>query len=164
MNDFDWTSFTRRIAVKTTLPQMYDAWTTATEIEKWFLSSAEFSDEQKCLIDRGQHILKGMNYKWKWYTYEPAETGSIMDANGKDLLKFSFAGNCLVTVNLTEQEDHVMVDLTQSNIPEDENSKQNIRLGCDSGWSFYLINLKSVYEGGLDLRNKNAAFKRVVNS
>lgn len=164
MEHFNWSLFTRRIAVKATLPQKYAAWTTAEEIEKWFLSSAEFSDEQGCLIDRNQHILKGMNYTWRWYTYEPAETGSIMDTNGKDFLQFSFAGDCLVTVKLCELADHTIVESTQSNIPEDENSKQSIRLGCDTGWCFYLVNLKSVYEGGLDLRNKNEAFKQVVNS
>ena len=164
MINFDWTSFTRRIAVKATMPQIYDAWTTAIEIEKWFLSSAIFFDEQEFIVDRVKNINKGQQYKWSWYNYEQAETGNIVEANGKDLLKFSFSGNCLVTVKLTEQDDHVMVDLMQSNIPVDENSKQIIRLGCDAGWCFYLINLKSVYEGGLDLRNKNKAFKWVVNS
>ncbi len=57
-----------------------------------------------------------------------------------------------------------MVELTQKNIPTDDESKQDIRLGCDSGWSFFLVNLKSIYEGGLDLRNKNADLKRMINS
>ncbi|RZK15239.1 MAG: SRPBCC domain-containing protein, partial [Pedobacter sp.] len=55
-------------------------------------------------------------------------------------------------------------ELTQKNIPTDENSKRNIRLGCHNGWSFYLINLKSVFEGGLDLRNKDNRFKPMLNN
>ena len=57
----------------------------------------------------------------------------------------------------------LLVNLTQKNIPTDDFSKINIRLGCDSGWSFFLVNLKSVYEGGLDLREKNERQKGMVN-
>ena len=53
---------------------------------------------------------------------------------------------------------------TQKDIPTDDESKQGIRLGCHSGWSFYLVNLKSVYEGGLDLRNKDDALGVMVNN
>ena len=69
-----------------------------------------------------------------------------------------------VEVKLTEKDNSVIVELNQNNIPTDDNSKLNIRLGCDSGWSFYLVNLKSVYEGGIDLRNKNTAFTAMVNN
>ena len=57
-----------------------------------------------------------------------------------------------------------MVTLSQSNIPLDNKSKQNIRLGCESGWSFFMLNLKSVYEGGLDLRNKNDKLPGMLNN
>ena len=87
-----------------------------------------------------------------------------MEANGKDHIRFTFAGDCLVDVKLTKQDEYVLVALTQSNIPTNDDSKQNIRLGCDSGWSFYLLNLKSVIENGCDLRNKIPAFKGMVNS
>lgn len=62
------------------------------------------------------------------------------------------------------QEDHVIVQLTQKNIATDDPSKKGIRLGCESGWSFFLVNLKSVYEGGIDLRNKNTELKGMLNN
>ena len=37
-------------------------------------------------------------------------------------------------------------------------------MGCLEGWTFYLTNLKSVIEGGLDLRNKNLDIKGVINA
>jgi len=58
----------------------------------------------------------------------------------------------------------VVVELTQKNIPTDDHSKQNIRLGCDTGWSFFLVNLKSVYESAHDLRNKNEKLKGMINA
>ena len=67
-------------------------------------------------------------------------------------------------VLLSTLDDYVIVELTQKNIPTDDNSKQHIRLGCHTGWSFYLVNLKSVYEGGLDLRNKETKLKVMMNN
>jgi hypothetical protein len=37
-------------------------------------------------------------------------------------------------------------------------------MGCLGGWTFYLANLKSYLEGGVDLRNKNLALNNMVNS
>lgn len=90
--------------------------------------------------------------------------GTFTQANGKNSLQFTFAGQCLVDISLMEQDDFVIVTLTQKNIPTDDHSKKNIRLGCHGGWSFYLVNLKSVYEGGLDLRNKNTDLKPMLNN
>ncbi len=80
-----------------------------------------------------------------------------------DLLRFSFAEDCEVEIKLTNSDEHTIVELTQKNIPTDDKSKVNIRLGCASGWAFYLVNLKSIYEGGLDLRNKTPALKHMLN-
>ncbi|MBB6238553.1 uncharacterized protein YndB with AHSA1/START domain [Pedobacter sp. AK013] len=164
MENFDWTKFTIKIAVKAKLEDMYNAWTKTSEIEKWFLSEAEFSDENSVLIPKTQNTLKGDRYKWIWYLYDDIENGTITEANGKDEFQFTFAGECLVDIKLREEFEYVIVELTQKNIPIDDNAKKNIRLGCHNGWSFYLVNLKSVYEGGLDLRNKDNRFKPMLNN
>ena len=164
MNNFDWTTFTRKVAVKSKLSTMYDAWTKASEIEKWFLSNADYFDEAKNLVNKENYIQKNYTYGWSWFLYDVVEEGIIIEANGKDLIQFTFAGDCLVTIKLTEFREYIIVELTQKNIPIDEESKKNIRLGCDTGWSFYLVNLKSVYEGGLDLRNKDPELKGMLNS
>lgn len=163
MQNFDWTRFTVRIAIKAKPNAIYNAWTQTQEIEKWFLSKADFFDEQGKRIADTQSIEPDFSYTWQWYTYDGIEKGKILEANGTDLIRFTFAGDCTVTIKLIQNDNFTVVELTQANIPTDDNSKENIRLGCQSGWSFYLVNLKSVYEGGLDLRNKTAALKAVVN-
>lgn len=164
MENFDWTKFTLKVAIKAKLEDIYNAWTTASEIEKWFLVDAEFSDENELVLSKTQNVLKGDKYKWIWYLYDDTESGTITAANGADYFQFTFAGNCLVEINLSTEFEYTIVELTQKNIPTDEASKRNIRLGCHNGWSFYLINLKSVYEGGLDLRNKDNRFKPMLNN
>lgn len=163
MKNFDWTSFTRKIVVRSTMQKMYEAWAKPSEIEKWFLKNADYFENDIKITDKSRCIEKGFTYGWSWFLYEPVEGGKITEANGKDHIQFTFAGDCLVNIDLSMIGDHVLVELTQKNIPTDDESKQGIRLGCDTGWSFYLVNLKSIYEGGIDLRNKNAEFKAVLN-
>jgi hypothetical protein len=50
MTNFDWTKFTRKIAIKASITDIYNAWTKASEIEKWFLSKAVFFDPNKIPI------------------------------------------------------------------------------------------------------------------
>jgi len=69
-----------------------------------------------------------------------------------------------VDIQLKQHNEWTIVELTQKNIPVDDASKKSIRLGCDSGWSFYLVNLKSIYEGGIDLRNKNEELSVLINN
>jgi hypothetical protein len=56
------------------------------------------------------------------------------------------------------------VELVQENIPDDESGKLTWHVGCKTGWTFYLANMKSLYEGGIDLRNKNENLQQVLNS
>jgi hypothetical protein len=164
MKNFDWTKFTRKIAIKAELNDIYNAWTKASEIEKWFLSKASYLDTNEQAIAKDKTIEQGYTYKWNWFLFDVTEQGKITDANGKDFFQFEFAGKCLVDIHLSTKDDYVIVTLTQKNIPTDDFSKKEIRIGCDSGWSFYLLNLKSVYEGGIDLRNKDSNLKGMLNN
>lgn len=164
MKSFDWTAFSLRILVKAKLSTVYDAWTKSSEIEKWFLKKANFLDKERKPIPKDARTVVGHLYEWSWYLYEVEERGRILEANGKDHIRFTFAGDCIVDIKLSEKEGYILVELHQTDIPTDDLSKKEIRLGCQSGWSFYLVNLKSVCEGGLDLRNKNEMFKPMVNN
>jgi hypothetical protein len=68
------------------------------------------------------------------------------------------------SISITEHQGQHIIQLTQENIPTDEESKINFYLGCQTGWTFYLTNLKSIFEGGKDLRNKNEGLTNMLNS
>ena len=164
MKDFDWTQFTKKIAIKAPMQVLYDAWTIPSEIEKWFLSTANFFDLNGNALPQTQHVSVGNTYKWYWFGYDGLEENDILKANGKDHIQFHFAGDCLVDVQLATQDEYTIVTISQTEIPTDDASKKNIRLDCANGWTFYLFNLKSYYENGIDLRNKDPKVKGVVNS
>ena len=164
MDTYNWETFSKKIAVKATIEQIYKAWTLPQEIETWFLSKAVFTRPSGTLVGKNEAIQTNDSYQWSWYLYDMVETGTVLAANGKDSLKFTFAGDCVVHIQLSQEKDQVVVSLSQSNIPTDNQSKRGIRLGCDAGWSFFLLNLKSVYEGGIDLRNKDPQLKGMLNN
>ena len=164
MENFDWGQFSKRIFINTDLETVYNYWTKSEELEKWFLSKASFYSKE------GKEILPTSNvgslneYNWRWYAQDSYEEGLFLLANGVDLMEFTFAGQCRVQIKLTEVKNQVLIELLQKDIPLDENSKEDIRLGCAFGWSFYLLNLKSILEGGIDLRNKDTELVGVVNN
>lgn len=164
MDNFDWTSFTKRIAIKSSLSEIYEAWTVAANLEKWFLERVVFHDVGGKLLENTKPVKSGIRYDWYWYLDATPMQGEILSANGKDFIQFTFEGSSLVDVKLSTLDEYVIVELRHHNIPQDDNSKQHIRLGCSSGWAFYMHNLKSVYEGGIDLRNKDAKLGVMINN
>lgn len=164
MQTFDWTTFTKKIAIQAPVDVLYNAWAKAGEIQKWFLKEAVYTNANGNKLNEQQAAAVGDTYTWIWFLYPDIESGKITTANGTDHFQFTFAGNCVVDVRFTPHNDKTIVELTQSNIPTDDKSRQYIRLGCASGWAFYLINLKSVYEGGLDLRGKDETLPPMINN
>ncbi|MFI5131165.1 MAG: SRPBCC domain-containing protein [Chitinophagales bacterium] len=166
MSSYDWSRFTVRINVNAPAEKLYDAWATRSGMEHWFLRLSEYKKPDGSLRGNDEAAINGDTYKWLWHGWpdETVEYGEILDSNGKDLFRFSFgkAGNC--SVKIYREEDATIVELVQDNIPTDEQGMHYWHLGCKTGWTFYLANMKSLYEGGLDLRNKNVQLQQVINS
>ena len=161
-----WEKFVKRIPVKADIKEIYNSWATQEGLEKWFLRKAEFIAAENKLRDSDSLVEKGDTYKWLWHGYPDSvfEQRKILQANGKDFLQFSFSGECIVSVNIKTEQGENIVELTQENIPMDEDPTTNLYVGCGEGWTFYLANLKSILEGGIDLRNKNNAITKVISS
>lgn len=166
MSTKTWTKFIKRIPVNSDIGIIYKAWSTQAGLEEWFLRKAEFTSAGENLRDRNEFVQSGDKYEWMWYgwTDEVVERGKILETNGKDFIKFTFGKAGIVSVQIKTEENENIVELTQDEIPVDEESKFNFYVGCGEGWTFYLANLKSILEGGIDLRNKNVKLTKVINS
>ena len=163
----DWDRFTVRINIKNVpIEKLYWAWASRKGMEYWFLRLSEYKTPSGKERNPNELVEKGDNYKWLWHGWsdDTVEHGEILDCNGKDFFKFSFgkAGNC--SVSLREEEGERIVELVQDNIPSDEAGKHIWHVGCKTGWTFYLANMKSLFEGGIDLRNRNEKLQNVINS
>ena len=169
MADYDWTRFTLRINVSASPEALYKAWATRRGIESWFLRLSEYS-RSNVLLEADEPVQQGDGYKWQWFGYPDSvvEYGKVLQANGKDFFEFTFGGPAgspmHVSVAFRTEEGETIVELTQYNIAVDDRSKSNFHVGCMQGWTFYLANLKSLMEAGIDLRNKNEKLQRMMNS
>jgi uncharacterized protein YndB with AHSA1/START domain len=166
MEKIDWSHFVVRVNIKAPVDILYQAWATRSGMEKWFLRLSEFKKPGGTLHSNDEYVQKGDTYRWRWYGWpdEMEESGEILECNGKDLLRFSFgkAGNC--TIKIYPEQGETIVELIQENIPTDEQSRQNWHVGCKTGWTFFLANMKSLFEGGIDLRNKNEKLQKVLTA
>lgn len=162
----NWKSFVVRINVDCSIDKLYSLWATRAGIEYWFLRLSEYKAPDGTLRKNEEQVQKRDNYKWRWHGWNDAitEEGTILDCNGKDFFKFSFgkAGDC--TVSLKNEMGYTIVELLQENIPDDETGKTTWHVGCKTGWTFYLANLKSLCEGGVDLRNKDEQLQNMLNA
>jgi hypothetical protein len=166
MANIDWSKFAHKIYINAPLEKVYKSWATRTGLESWFLRKGAFTMPDGKLREPDRLIQKGDTYEWLWHGHPDTtvEHGVVTEANGRDKFQFVFGKAGVVTVNLRQVDDATEMILTQDQIPVDEAGMYNYHVGCSTGWSFYEGNIKSVLEGGLDLRNKNPAYSNVINS
>lgn len=168
---FDWAEFQMGIYINAKPDDLYNFWTTSAGLTRWFLQSAAFAptqgpppektrkkivlppfddlmprpDDQRCEIND--------RYRWEWY-YNGGIVGEqwILAMRPPTKLRFGFGRQMEVEVLLRKQGRACEVGLRQFNIPTNAMAKQNLHMGCRTAWTFFLTNLKSVAEGGADLR------------
>lgn len=166
LKNIDWSRFEISIDVKAPIEKLYAAWTTREGMEYWFLRQSSFFNNKGELRDAREPVQAGDTYEWRWHGWpdDTVERGSILSCHPKESMQFQFgkAGRC--TVRIYEKSGTTLVELVQDQIPDDETGRMNWHVGCKTGWTFFFANLKSLYEGGIDLRNKNEKLKGVINS
>ncbi|HRD57380.1 MAG TPA: SRPBCC domain-containing protein [Ferruginibacter sp.] len=166
---YDWTQFTKSITVKTTKEKLYHAFASRQGMEQWFLRQCEYKTGQGNFLEANECASSGIQYRWLWWGWsdDTVESGQVLQANGIDVFEFTFnangKNNMNIKISLHAEGNEWRVSLHQYNIPIDEESKTMYHVGCGEGWTFYLTNLKSVMEGGIDLRNKDEKVKKVIN-
>ena len=155
MGRYDWSRFSQRIRIKAPLNEVYQAWATGKGLERSFLRMVAFTTPEGRLREEGDPVAPGDRYHWRWHGYpdQVEEFGEILEANGKDRLRFVFGKAGIVTVQLKGNETETDMEITQEEIPVDEEGKINYHIGCATGWTFYRANMKAVLEGGVDVRN-----------
>jgi uncharacterized protein YndB with AHSA1/START domain len=165
-SNYTWDRFVTRINVNAPIEKLYRLWSTRAGIEFWFLRMSEYKNVNGELRKDEEPVQRGDTYRWRWHGWsdDVTEEGTILDCNGKDQFKFSFgkAGTC--TVNIINELGYTVVELIQENIPDDDQGKHYWHVGCKTGWTFYLANMKSLCEGGIDLRNRDEQLKNMLNA
>ena len=157
-----WNTFTKRIRINKPIDSVYRSWATKGQIETWFLEKADyFLGSNKRQLD--ELVQKGDSFRWKWNNWDFIEKGQVLEANGKDLISFTFGSGGIVTIRLHEIANTTEIQLTQKDIPTDEKSKMEIFVGCITGWTFWLTNLKAYLEHHITLHAKGLKQDETTN-
>jgi glucose-6-phosphate 1-epimerase len=164
----DWTRFTARIYVRAGVPSVFEAWATAAGLTRWFVSSAEFRPPSaapggpatpSAAAPRPDGAARpGDDYLWRWDSVDYQAAGSVLELSWPDRLAFTFAGPSRCELRLRPAGEMTCVELFHTALPTLEMYE-----ACRRGWTFCLANLKSVLEGGIDLRDVEAGHGEVVN-
>ena len=178
----DWSSFRLRVNIDVLPAKVYAAWATRAGLESWFLrrglatvgeagGSPRGEDEPTRgagKLPRGddEPLQKGDRYAWQWHGYpdEVEHSGTVMAANGTNQFAFTFTMGCLVNISIFRECEETIVELMESGLPVDEETLLKRYVEDYKGWIFYLVNLKSVLEGGLDLRNRKQELTNVITA
>ena len=166
MTTYNWKQFTKRITIDAAPEAIFSAWSSQQGLERWFLRLAQFQKPDGALRGRSEPVQKGDQYKWLWFGYSDAivEEKEILSTNEKDELEFSFSGGCFVRVTIKEEGGETICELQQTMPMDDEAEQRYFFIECGKGWTFYMTNLKSILEGGVDLRNKNEGIQNLINA
>lgn len=161
----NWSSFRLRVNIDVPVEKVYAAWATPAGLESWFLRRAGVTagDAGRRV---GDPMQKGDRYEWLWHGYPDTveQKGAVTVANGTNQFAFSFTMGSLVNVSIFRECEETIVELTESGLPEDQDTLFKRYAEDYKGWIFYLVNLKSVLEGGLDLRNRKVELTDVITA
>ncbi|HET6255002.1 MAG TPA: hypothetical protein VFE32_13055 [Puia sp.] len=161
----NWSEFKLRINTTAPIEKAYVALSTPGGLESWFLRRAELTSGGKSR-QPGEQIQKGDEYSFQFHGYPDSKshTGRWLGADGKSVVSFTFSQELPVTISLYRECDETIVELVEAFDPTDEGVARSHYLGNMKGWIFYLVNLKSVLEGGLDLRNRKVELQNVLTA
>jgi uncharacterized protein YndB with AHSA1/START domain len=160
----DFSEFKLRVNIRTPIENAYRAWATPAGLQSWFIGKTVFTSKDG-MVRTGEELLKEGDEYSIYFNAEPDVVklrGKVLKANDKDLFSFTFSKGCPVTISIFTEHGETIIQLLESNLPTDEETIRKHFVGDTKGWIFYLVNLKSVLEGGLDLRNKNIEIRNVI--
>jgi uncharacterized protein YndB with AHSA1/START domain len=142
---------------------VYKALATASGQEKWFPNRCHFLTKAGKKRLKRELARKGDKvYMWMVYGGGVDGTERILDARKDRMLKLSFGAAGRLEFTLKKSGKGTLLELVQDEIPTTPKARVEFHMGCRTGWTFFLTNLKSVLEKGPDLRESDP--RRVKNT
>jgi uncharacterized protein YndB with AHSA1/START domain len=152
MDPEEWKRLVQRIDVNAPPEAVFNAWATAEGLRGWMVFESALLDPDGEEREPGAVARAGDRFRNSWHTGLSGE-GEVLEVRSNDMVRFTMEEGVEVEATMEPLEDgSVMVTLTQTHGLSDERNLAYM-LGFKEGWAFYLANLKSVLEGGRDLRN-----------
>jgi len=151
MQNHNWSTFTTKLYIQSKFEKVYQAWAIQVGMEIWFLRTCAYGNRKK-----NEAVQSGDTYIWTWHTKDNyTDKGKIIETQKPNYFKFTFGPVATCAVSIAEENGATLVKLVQEKIPTDEKSKVMWNVNCQTGWTYFLLNLKAYLEHGIDLRDKD---------
>ncbi|MFX1251944.1 MAG: SRPBCC domain-containing protein [Promethearchaeota archaeon] len=160
LENYNWTRFQQKEYVKASRGEVFKKWATPKGITEWYIARAIYEDTNGKIRAPNEIVKPGDKYTWVFYQ-GMIITGKVLDVVNNQLFKFTFGKkepgseeDVIVTVTLDDQKDYTLITLKQENITDNAYGHVRFNLSCMVGWSYFMINLRSIFESGYDLREQ----------
>jgi len=158
LENYEWEQFKQKEYVGAPLKEVFLKWTTSKGITEWFIKDAKYESADGKIRKSNEIVEPNDKYIWLFHTgYEMK--GKVLEVVINSSFKFTFGKkepgsdeDVIVNVTFNEKDGITEIELTQSNIADNEYGKVNYNLSCMVGWSYFISNLRSLFESGYDYR------------
>jgi uncharacterized protein YndB with AHSA1/START domain len=138
---YDWSQFTLRILIDAPVSKVFKAWTDQDQVSQWFTTRTEIQPR------------KGGRLYFEWVAGDKWES-EVLAVRKNQLFAFLFGDKGeTVEVKFRKLGRKCICELHQYNIKTDPKSRYVMHRDTLQGWTFFLTNLKSWLEHGIDLRS-----------
>lgn len=160
LEQYEWTRFRQKEYIKAPLSDVFAKWTTPEGIGEWFLKKADYVSDDSEIRSPKETVKKGDSYIWE-FDAGLVMKGKVLDIQENSFFKFTFGKkepgsdeDVIVNVKFKEKDGLTLIEIEQSNIADSEYGNVTYNLSCMVGWSYYMTNLRSIFESGFDYREK----------
>lgn len=159
----DWTGFTQAINVDAAADAVFALLATCAGLERWFIARADAGCDRAGLVPAGGRIV----LTWRGLGgSEMSEANAILACEAGSRVRMGwYEDKGWVEFRVIARPGGgSTVELEQRMQPSADRALiEQAYVGCREGWAFYLANLKSVAEGGRDLREQAPDRAGLVN-
>lgn len=142
---YDWSQFKLRIFINKPVSKVFNAWTDDRIVSRWFT--------EKTIIEPRKN---GRIY-FEWLAGDKMDDKIIsISKNRRFTFPFGRHGE-RVAVSFKKDGRGTICELRQFNMKTTPKARWTMHRGCIQGWTFFLANLKSYLEYGIDLRSHDPA-------
>ncbi len=127
----------------------------------WFLGHTRYTGPDGTIRQAHHSVQKDDQYYWEWQKQHSVE-GVVLDVVEKELFSVTFGTDFTVEFHLSQEGSRTRIVLTQFNSNPNETNEFRF-INCCVCWAFFLTNLKSIAEGGKDLREVDVEEEILVN-
>ncbi len=161
LDDYEWTQFKQKEYIEAPLKEVFLKWTTPNGIMEWFLKDAEYESQDGTTRESNEVVKPNDKYTWQFYSGLVMK-GKVLEVVSNSSFKFTFGKkepgsdeDVVVNVTFNEKDGMTEIELAQGNIADNEYGRVSYNLSCMVGWSYFMTNLRSLFESGFDYREKD---------